>query len=170
MSYTKTVWKDYPDTSTLMSAALLNKMEDGIAQGVSSAAAAHDYLLYALNGLFPRRTSTDVSAQGLYSYRIPRSQYDPSNDGLLIWLKTTDSDEFDVLLGVNLDYGVTEDGGDVVVTFGALDVPAAKRDKFRFTIYKYTTTAAASLTYGTTVGMSVGMTSAYQGTSEEVTD
>ena len=72
--------------------------------------------------------------------------------------------------GSTIIRGVTEDGGDVVVTFGALDVPAAKRDKFRFTIYKYTTTAAASLTYGTTVGMSVGMTSAYQGTSEEVTD
>ena len=70
MSYTKTVWKDYPDTSTLMSAALLNKMEDGIAQGVSSAAAAHDYLLYALNGLFPRRMSFVIGTCATRNARV----------------------------------------------------------------------------------------------------
>ena len=30
MAYTKTVWKDYPDTTTKMTAQELNNIEDGI--------------------------------------------------------------------------------------------------------------------------------------------
>ena len=262
-----------------------------------------DNMVFMLEGMFPKQITIDVDADddnptnythSLLSYNIPKTQYDPSEDGLLIWLKTTDSDEYDILLGKGLDYGVTEEDDYVRITFGTLDTPASERDSYRFKIYKNNgkktiadyiknypatmhgeyvktsltvvcfqpesgqhillsdtpfkpisgdifdpdkdglmiwrndtefiprdnyiivkpnefatlngisrngsggndvivyfdetkisfaigdkvsfniykkpATAAASLTYGTTVGMSVGMTSAYQGTSEEVTD
>lgn len=36
MSYTPTTWADYPDTSTPITAAELNRMEDGITAAVKS--------------------------------------------------------------------------------------------------------------------------------------
>ena len=104
--------------------------------------------------------------------------FDPDKDGLMIWRNDTEfiprdnyiivkPNEFATLNGISRN---GSGGNDVIVYFDETKISFAIGDKVSFNIYKKPATAAASLTYGTTVGMSVGMTSAYQGTSEEVTD
>ena len=49
MAYTKTVWKDYPDTTTKMTAQKLNNIEDGI-EANDIAIEANDIAITAISG------------------------------------------------------------------------------------------------------------------------
>lgn len=175
------------DTPEYIASATIFDRLDALEQAVDpSANNEHEmYPVYAANALHPEWTRSYINATvgsgTMYGtggnngyYRITANAFDRDKDGLLITRARNGTSKFIAspyyTLYSDADYFEDPEDvhGDTIVAFGNVGFEHA--DMVRFWIYKQPTTAAASLTYGTTVGMSVGMTSAYQGTSEEVTD
>lgn len=175
------------DTPEYIASATIFDRLDALEQAVSPATSSeHEmYPVYTTNALHPEWTKsyiTETVGNGtMYGtdgnngyYRIAANAFDRDKDGLLITRARNGASKFIAspyyTLYSDADYFEDPEDihGDTIVAFG--NVGFEHTDTVRLWIYKKPTSAAASITYGTTVGMSVGMTSAYQGTSEEVND
>ena len=156
IEYNPTVWSDYPNETTPITAYRLNNIESGI-QNVTDAvntlegsqaqlsACLASYIQYTLSGMFRGWKRTDRMVTGSTDntlldnspyYLIEKEYFDPAkHDGLMIWKNTT---ELVPPAWYSFDTETYASEGKVKISFHTSDNESyfTAADRFYFAFYK----------------------------------